>query len=231
MDGVLLIPTQSSEKSWQQVCQHFAPTLHIAPETLAQSLCQSLDQYKKDIENDAIKQRRDRLEPFETRSETVAKALTSIGRDTAVATEMVHAYDDLREQQLQPTPYAFDVLKACRQQNIPLALISNGNATYQRKKIKHHHLASFFTALLIEEEFGVAKPDPRIFHSALEQIHVSAQEAWMIGDDLKFDIAGAQGVGMFAIWFDPSHKGLPKDTVERPDRIIHTLPELLDEHE
>jgi HAD superfamily hydrolase (TIGR01549 family) len=46
-------------------------------------------------------------------------------------------------------------------------LISNGNATHQRQKIKPHHLAPFFDAILIEEEFGVAKPNQKIFLEAL----------------------------------------------------------------
>ena len=49
----------------------------------------------------------------------------------------------------------------------------------------------------------------------------------MIGDNLTLDIAASQQLGIFAIWFDPSHKGLPKESSVHPDRIIHSLPELL----
>ena len=231
MDGVLLVTTQSSNQSWQHVCQQFASTLGVSPETLYQFLSESRDAYQRDIENDVDKQQRDRLEPFATRRETVEKALEHIGKkDTLLASEMVRAYEILREKHLQPSPHTLDVLRAFQKHAIPLALISNGNATYQRHKIKLHHLAPFFTTILIEGEFGVAKPDQRIFLAALDHLHVPAQETWMIGDNLALDIAGSQQLGIFAIWFDPSQKGLPQESIVRPDRIIHTLTELLDEN-
>jgi hypothetical protein len=37
---------------------------------------------------------------------------------------------------------------------------------------------------------------------------------------------------MLGIWIDPACAGIPKDQTVLPDRIIHSLPELLDgEHE
>jgi putative hydrolase of the HAD superfamily len=118
------------------------------------------------------------------------------------------------------------MLQKLREDAFPLALISNGNATYQREKIKRYQLAPFFDAILIEEEFGVAKPDPRIFLAALDQLHLSAQETWMVGDNLALDIAASQHLGISAIWCDYSRHGLPEGSSIHPDQIIHALPEL-----
>ena len=226
MDGVLLITTQSPDKSWQQVCQQFAPNLGVSPQRLEEVLRESRDVYRRDINQDTQKQRRDRLEPFETRRETVEKALEQIGRgDKTLATEMVRAYEAIREKR-QLTPSALDTLQKLRDLGLPLALISNGNATYQRRKIEQHHLAPFFDTILIEQEFGVAKPDQRIFLAALDQLHITAEEAWMIGDDLAFDIAASQQLHIFAIWCDLARRGLPEESPVHPDRIIHALPEL-----
>ena len=228
MDGVLLIPSQRSDQSWQQACQQFAPVLDIAPEVLEQALRESREAYQRDIAHDSDKQRRDRLEPFATRRETVERGLQRIGKEnTALATAMVHAYETIGNEHRHLAPHALDILKQLRKFNIPLALISNGNASYQRQKIERYRLASFFDTILIEEEFGVAKPDQRIFLAALDHLHVAAHETWMVGDDLMLDIAASQQLGIFAIWFDLSQKGLPKDSSVHPDRIIHSLPELL----
>lgn len=229
MDGVLLMTTQSPEQSWQQVCQQFAPRLVLTPRLLEEALHESRHAYKKEMEHDAHKQRRDRLEPFETRQEMVERALKQLGREEhTLAAEMVRAYEALRENHRQLTPYALETLQRLHDLALPLALLSNGNATYQRHKIQQHHLASFFDLILIEEEFGGAKPDPRIFLAALTQLGLEAQETWMIGDKLALDIAASQRLGMVAIWFDPTRCGLPKDSPIHPDRIIHTLPDLLD---
>jgi FMN phosphatase YigB (HAD superfamily) len=41
-----------------------------------------------------------------------------------------------------------------------------------------------------------------VFDFALDELGVSAVDAWMIGDSLVNDIAGAQAAGVYAIWVD-----------------------------
>lgn len=229
MDGVLLITTQRSYQSWQIVCQHFAPQLGLPVQHLAEALSESRDSYWKEIASDEQKQRRDRLEPFETRREVVARALEQVGKaNLSLASEIVRAYEAVREEYRQLAPFAQHTLQQLQDQGIRLALISNGNATYQRRKIEQHHLAPFFQCILIEEEFGAAKPDPRLFLTALKQLDLTPQEVWMIGDDLTFDIAASQRLGIVAIWCDLAQRGLPERHPVHPDRIIHALPELFD---
>ncbi|HZS76003.1 MAG TPA: HAD family hydrolase [Ktedonobacteraceae bacterium] len=227
MDGVLLVTSQSPAQSWQEACQQFAPLLDISVETLVQALQESRNTYKHEIEQDAEKQRRDRLQPFETRLETVENALKALNRaNKQIATEMVRAYETFSDAHRHLAPHALDVLQILRERSFALALLSNGNATYQRRKIAHYGLAPFFDVILIEEEFGVEKPNARIFLHALDRLHVTAQQAWMIGDDLARDIAGAQQVGIFAVWCDFDKKGLPDNNAVRPDWIIHDLSEV-----
>jgi FMN phosphatase YigB (HAD superfamily) len=45
-------------------------------------------------------------------------------------------------------------------------------------------------------EVGRSKPDPAIFHAALERLSAGAAEAVFIGDSAARDMAGARGVGM-----------------------------------
>lgn len=226
MDGVLLLTTQRSHQSWQQVCQQTARTLNLSPHLLETALYESLHSYHHALENDAKKQQRDRLEPFETRREVVEHALQRLGRnDGELASAMVRAYEALRDEHRQLAPQAIETLQALHK-HIPLVLISNGNATYQRKKIKQYALAPYFSTILIEQEFGVAKPDPSIFRAALNALHITAEEAWMIGDDLAFDIAGSQRLGIRAIWCDYEHQGLPTVPPAVPDSIIYHIQEV-----
>ncbi len=218
MDGTLLMSAQRSDQSWQQVSFQFAPRLGLLAESLFHALRESIAAYRNDIEGDTEKQRRDRLDPFAVRTETVQAALT----------ELVRAYEALRDEYLAPVPHAIETLEALRARKKRLGLLTNGNATYQRRKIERHHLAPFFDCILIEEEFGMAKPDPRIYLAALEQLQITPREAWMVGDNLALDVGAPQQLGIFGIWFDPARRGLPEETSVHPDRIIHALPELLD---
>lgn len=227
MDGVLLIADQSPAQTWQQVALQFAPRLDTSLEALIKALQESRSVYKHEIEGDFEKQRRDRLEPFETRLEVVLGALEALNKvDKNRAEEMVHMYESLRDTHRQLAPHSLQLLRELRARAFPLALISNGNATYQRRKISQHQLEPFFDLILIEEEFGVEKPNPRIFRHALEQLHISAHETWMIGDDLERDIAGSQQVGIFAIWCDFTQQGLPAKSLIHPNWVIHDLLEI-----
>jgi len=49
----------------------------------------------------------------------------------------------------------------------------------------------------------------------------------MVGDNLEWEIAAPQRLGIYGIWYDGYALGLPCDCDIHPDRIIQSLPELL----
>ena len=49
---------------------------------------------------------------------------------------------------------------------------------------------------------GVSKPDPKIFHLALDVIGVEAADAWYVGDMPGIDVVGARAAGMWPIVMD-----------------------------
>ncbi|QLF92993.1 HAD-IA family hydrolase [Pseudomonas sp. ABC1] len=100
-----------------------------------------------------------------------------------------------------------------------LAVITNGNADIHRLG-----LGDYFSFTLCAEEFGVGKPDPHPFREALRRAGVEAHQAVHIGDDPSNDIAGAQAVGMRAIWFNPAVQDWP--LTGGPDARITNLAEL-----
>jgi putative hydrolase of the HAD superfamily len=112
-------------------------------------------------------------------------------------------------------------------QGIRLALITNGNADLQRRKINRFGLEPYFDYILVEGEFGVGKPDARVYQHVLEQLKVKPNQAWMIGDNLEWDVVAPQRLGIFGVWNDFARKGLPESSTVQPDRIIHTITELV----
>ncbi|HEY5666707.1 MAG TPA: TIGR01458 family HAD-type hydrolase [Gammaproteobacteria bacterium] len=62
--------------------------------------------------------------------------------------------------------------------------------------------APFVTALAHAsgaEPVVLGKPSPEFFAAALERLGVPAARSWMIGDDIRTDVAGAQAAGLKAI--------------------------------
>ncbi len=80
-------------------------------------------------------------------------------------------------------------------QRMPLVAVSNGNADLHRVGIGAH-----FHASVSAHEFGVPKPDVRIFHAAARAAGVAAHEVLHVGDDAALDVLGACNAGMQTVW-------------------------------
>ena len=133
-----------------------------------------------------------------------------------------------RLRSLEPIADALETVAGLRRRGVRLALVTNGSAADQRAKIGRHAVDRRFDAVLVEGEVGFGKPDPRIFRLALERLDVTAGEAWMVGDDLPWDIAGAQAVGIHGVWAsDHAATGATGDGTVQPDRTVGTIAELL----
>jgi HAD superfamily hydrolase (TIGR01458 family) len=85
------------------------------------------------------------------------------------------------------------------------------------------------------EAVVLGKPSSAYFAAACQALDADPHMAWMVGDDLESDVAGAQGVGMRSVLVRTG-KFRP-DAVERarvqPDGIVSSiahLPEWLEEH-
>jgi putative hydrolase of the HAD superfamily len=141
---------------------------------------------------------------------------------------MADSYAVEREEVLQPFPGAVEALHHLRDQGVRLALITNGNAEARRSKIGRFELGPLFDCIIIEDEFGVGKPDERVYLHAFTQLNVKPEETWMIGDELEWDVAAPQRLGSYGVWLDFASLGLPEGSPVDPDRIIGSLSELLD---
>jgi len=100
-----------------------------------------------------------------------------------------------------------------------LGVVTNGNADVRRLG-----LADYFKFALCAEDIGIAKPDARLFHEALQRGGATAESAVHIGDHPGDDIAGAQQAGMRAIWFNPAGKAWEAERL--PDAEIRSLSDL-----
>jgi putative hydrolase of the HAD superfamily len=106
----------------------------------------------------------------------------------------------------------------------PLALITNGIAMVQRRRFAASPITAYFQAVVISEEVGIAKPDPRIFAPALRKIGVDAGEVLYVGDSVTSDMAAARNAGMDFCWLNPD--GIPVPNGQSAAFIIAAIKEL-----
>jgi putative hydrolase of the HAD superfamily len=96
---------------------------------------------------------------------------------------------------------------------VSTGVVTNNVASEQRQKIAACGFGPLLDAVIISEEAGMTKPDPRIFSLALDQLSCPAGETVMIGDAWDTDIAGARAAGIRPIWFN-------RFGAESPDRSV-----------
>jgi putative hydrolase of the HAD superfamily len=223
LDDTILAFDMVSEECWQSVCNGFAPRIRCDAETLYAAV----DGMRRWYQNDEERHRYMRLNLEKARREVVSLAFERLGVDAPIlANEMADTYSAKRVEAIYVLPGAINALTRVKDDGLRLALITNGQAVGQRRKLEKFSLSSLFDCVLIEGEFGVGKPDERVFRHTLEKLGVVADEAWMVGDDLERDIGGAQAVGISGIWVDWKGKGLPSSSKIRPERIIKSIAEL-----
>ena len=166
------------------------------------------------------------------RPKIVALASDKLGvtGDTALTLDMGDAYHTLKSAKSTTSellPGALDTIHYFRRHGVKLGLITNGDAQGQRAKIDRFNLAALFESVVVEGEFGVGKPDARVFQHSLAVLKVHPSQTWMVGDNLRGDVGGAQALGICGVWVDFRGKGLPQDSPIRPDRIVRSIVELI----
>jgi putative hydrolase of the HAD superfamily len=159
--------------------------------------------------------------------EIVRLAFTDAGLDSVeVAHRIADEYRARRTASIVPYPGAIETLDAIRARGIPMALLTNGEASHQRGNVERFALAPYFDCIVIEGEFGAGKPDERVFRHALAALACRPESTWMIGDNLEADIAPAVSLGLHAVWVDAERTGLPANAPAQPHRIVLAISEL-----
>jgi FMN phosphatase YigB (HAD superfamily) len=67
---------------------------------------------------------------------------------------------------------------------------------------------------------GVMKPDPRIFHLALDALGIDAAHAWYVGDMPGIDVVGARAAGLRPFVMDPYSLHVTAD-YDRVESLAH----------
>ena len=135
--------------------------------------------------------------------------------------EMQRALSHIR---LRLFPQVRPILEALRAR-YRLAIVSDHQVAYGLPELNAVGLADYFDPIVISSEHGFRKPDPRLFHCALEGVGAAAREAVYVGNDLHCDVEGAHRAGMKCVLFSSgSLKHHPYSTPA--DYVIHQFGQL-----
>ena len=225
LDDTIIIGDVGTEELWKTLCYQHAEFIEgLSGGVLFSEVNKARNWYWDDPERHRVK----RLNLIKARRELVELVFSNLGIDNMkVCHSLADSFSTKRQELIALIPGSIDTLDHFKNTGVAMALITNGASEFQRPKIERFRLAQYFDFILVEGEFGAGKPDRSVFTHTLGILGVSPENAWMVGDDLKRDILGANEAGMFSVWVDLENKGLPDNTTAQPDRIITTISELV----
>lgn len=127
-------------------------------------------------------------------------AEAGIDRDQDRLIEALHTrFSDMASYRLHPD--ARPTLERLRKASLTLGLISNFEEWLERL-LEVLEVAHFFDVTVISGIEGVEKPDPAIFHLALERAGVAPERSVYVGDNPTFDVEAARAVRMIPVLID-----------------------------
>jgi putative hydrolase of the HAD superfamily len=230
LDDTLLIAFGPSASQWQRVIGAFAGRLSgLDPAAIIEAIQDS----SRELWADPGRHKFWRHRIGAARRRIVANAFAELAAgghaipEEAVLDAIADSYNALHEAELRMFPGAHETVDGLKRLGVRLALITNGAAAPQRAKVVRFALQHRFDHIQIEGEHGFGKPEERAYRHALSALGAEAHETWIVGDNLEWEVAAPQRLGIYAIWHDGYGQGLPADAPATPDRIIRSLPELL----
>ena len=108
----------------------------------------------------------------------------------------------------------------------PLTIVTNGFIEVQYEKFDKSGLRDCFAHIVLSEEVGCQKPNPRIFEEALRMNGFQAEDVVMIGDSWNSDIQGAINAGIDQIWIRKSKDPLPEG--QSATYLVQSLSEVME---
>lgn len=138
-----------------------------------------------------------------------------------------HLIQQLSEDYIKYLPnhnYLFDgaiELLDYLQEKYNLHIITNGFEEVQNLKLEKSGIKKYFDKIITSEAVGAKKPNPKVFHYALELAKTNSENSVMIGDNIEADILGAINCGIKAIHFDV-------DTLKKEEKNYTSISSLLE---
>lgn len=86
----------------------------------------------------------------------------------------------------------------------------------------------YFEVVAGSGDVGMSKPDPAIFHHALDEASIDANSCVYVGDRIDNDIAPAKALGFATIRFLAGYARtqVPRDATEDPDATVSQLADI-----
>ena len=190
------------------------------------------DKYGKDLVTKEFLRVDRFLYPLLHGSKINVQGSLSVVQDSSILLDLRALAEQMSEDFLHLTTKYFSLLPGAGElvrylaKKYPLTVVTNGFIEVQYEKFDKSGLRDCFSHIVLSEEVGCQKPNPRIYEEALRMNGVSAAEAVMIGDSWNSDIQGAINAGIDQIWIRKSKDPLPEG--QSATYLVHSLSDVME---
>ena len=139
------------------------------------------------------------------------------------------------QQKLQMSDITISILEIAKENNVKLGIITNGPSEHQWAKVKALGIEKWIDRenIIVSGDYGINKPDVRIFEIMQEKLQLLNDSLYYIGDSLENDIVGANNAGWKAIWINRYKQKLPANVyiykiVENNDELFEIITEIFE---
>lgn len=130
----------------------------------------------------------------------------SAGEAEACVRDVVQAYEHSTSYALYPD--VIPALRALKARGLTLGVISDWGVGLGLI-LRHHDLVQYFDFAVVSAAVRLAKPDPKLFETALHRADAIGDYALHIGDSYVLDVLGARAAGITPVLIDRNRQHDP----------------------
>lgn len=193
--GVLVVPNH------EQICDRFAAAgFDVDPDLLFEAHYRGVH---------AIDTAQAKPEVFDDYHRAYAAHLGIDEASLLAAADVLQGLWQISGLWRQALPWAAEGLAAIAATGVPIVIVSNADGTVDQVLAATGLLqvgpgpGTEVLAIVDSGAVGIAKPDPGIFHLALDIAGTTADRAIHVGDAYQYDVRGARAAGVRPVLVDP----------------------------
>jgi len=109
---------------------------------------------------------------------------------------------------LTPTDGIGEVLDLLAAHGVKTAVLSNTAffSPVVEEELARHGLRKWFSFVATSSDYGLRKPNPRVFRAVVGRMGLAPADVWFVGDKPEYDVRGAVESGLCAVWYNPEGK-------------------------
>ena len=107
-------------------------------------------------------------------------------------------------------------LNKLKKYDIKSAIISDGIPVKQYEKILRLNIHNLIDLVVISDEIGIRKPNPKLFTYCLEKFNLTGPETIYVGDNLDKDVVPSNQNDIFSVYI---HRGGKYDTYKSDNNV------------